>query len=318
VLSPEYRELVELQLDACDAALTNKPNLAGVFDAQWRKEHREKMLNANSPAGVWYPRTYDKPHQELFYPPDYQQRLEEGAAILLPKFDDGERKHFVQRMRGEGSLSAEEELLLARGFAKSFGADAVTFPHGPRSQDRPEFHVSIARHTIEVEARGLRDSDEVRELTDRAIRQDEWGWHSFSRTIRDNRRIRSAVAKKLLSPIRGDGRIVVFTQYTAWPTPDDGVPLLCEMAITPEKFEIPADQHALVIAYVCARWIAAVWFNEGVASRLGLAPETRTSIRAALRNSFYPRNDGVFFDETQDGDAQRTMIGRMIRAAFVG
>ena len=104
-LDPEYRKFVELQLDECDAALADKPNLAAIFDEQWRKEHRERMLNADSQFDVWYPSTYAKPHQDGFYPTDYQQRLEEGADVLLPLLGGAEKNHLIQRMRLQRGLT---------------------------------------------------------------------------------------------------------------------------------------------------------------------------------------------------------------------
>lgn len=155
-LDPKYRAYVEEQLDECDAALVEKPNLSSVFDESWRQAHRRKLLNADSPLDVSFPSAYAKPHQDC-YRPDYQQRLEDGAAILMPKLDAGETNHLVERMRGGACLSADEELLLARGFAEVFGAGAISFPSVPRDQHVPEFHVAVGGHRIEVEAKGLMD-----------------------------------------------------------------------------------------------------------------------------------------------------------------
>ena len=316
-LPPNYRKFVRLQLDKCKAALADKPNLAAVFDEKWRKEHGEKMLNAGSPADVSYPSSYAKHLQEVMYPKDYQQRLEEGAAVLLPKFDKGQKNHFINRMRGNGCLSAEEELLLVRGFASVFGQNVVSFPALNPSEKRPEFHVLIDGRTVEVEAKGLMNCEEVRQLNEYAIRSGQ-GWLSFNPKIGEVGRLRAATAKKLLSEETAEARILVLTQYTAWVSPTEGVAMLRDMAIDPQQFDIPAQRHPLAIAYVTNRWITGVWFNESVASRMGFDVAVRESIRNAVKASFYDRRDGVFLDETQDEQTQHSMIAKMIRAECGG
>lgn len=317
-LDPEYRQFVERQLDECDAALVGKPHLASVFDDAWRGDHRAKMLGANSRAEVSYPPSYAKPHQEMFYPPDYQARLEEGAAVLFPKFDRREKEHFIQRMRTNGGPSCEEELLLARGFAEVFGPDAISFPGGSRNKPRPEFHVVLAGRQIEIEAKGMLDSAEVQRLNADAIQSGEFGWCSFSPTIARVSRIQNQIAEKLLSDQTGDGRILVFTQYTPWPTPDEAIPLLREMATAPEHFNVPPQKHPLAVAYVTARWITGVWFNESVARRLGIDSVAREHCRSALRASFYPRTANLLFDESNSEQREQELIAEMIRVAYGG
>ena len=238
-LDPEYKALVESQLDECDAALADKPYLAGIFNEAWRQEHRANMLGADSRADVWYPASYAKPHNDLLYPPDWQQRLEEGASVLLPKLDKRERKHLFSRMRGNGCLSAEEELLLARGFAQVFGPDRIAFPRVGKDKDVPEFHVSIQGTTVEVEAKGLHESEAVRQLNSHAIRTGQLSWITMNPDIDPLRRLRQAIAKKLLSGRTGDVRILVLTQYTPWITPVEAVPLIRGLAIDPGHFGIP-------------------------------------------------------------------------------
>jgi len=317
-LDHDYQRFVERELDECNAALDDKPNLAAVFDHSWRKEHRSKMLNANSPAEVWYPSSYAKPHNDMFYPPDYQLRIEEGAAVLLPRLDDGEKNHLIARMRGSGCLSAEEELLLARGFARVFGADAISFPRVNKGQDVPEFHVSVSGRTIEVEAKGLMDSAEVQQLNEHAVRSGQNAWCSFSPTIGDVGRLRGAVARKLLSTATGDGRVLILTQYTPWIHPADAIPLVRIMGTAPETFGIASDKHALAVAYVTARWIAGVWFNHAVSRQLGFDVAGCEQIRRAIRESFYPRAGGVFFDETNSEQREQALITEMIRIAYGG
>lgn len=314
-LDPDYRAFVESQLDECDAALVDKPNLASIFHPAWRADHRAKMLNVDSPIDVSYPSAYAKPHQELFYPTDYQQRLEDGAAVLMPKLDDGERNHLIRRMRGVGCLSADEELLLARGFAHVFTDNAISFPSVPRGQDIPEFHVSVGGHIVEVEAKGLTDEQEVRELNEYMLRSGQHSWSSFNPRIGNLSRLRAAIAKKLLTNATGDARILVLTQYTAWITPTEGIPLIRALATNPAQFDIPAEKHALAITYATDRWIAGVWFNSAVVDRLCLTPVDQELIRRALRVSLYDRASGVFFSEQQSDDEQTAMIAKMVRIA---
>lgn len=311
-LSPEERAYVEQQLDECDAALLDKPNLARVFDAAWRAEHRAKMLAVDAWYDVWYPSSYAKPHNDMFLPADWQDRIEEGAAVLLPKFDKAELAHFVQRMRLGGS-STEEELLLARGFASVFGAGAISFPKVNRNSPRPEFHVTVGGLEIEIEAKGMLDSAEVRALNEHALRSGELCWSSFNPRIGSVTRVQQQVKEKLLSATTGDVRVLVFTQYTPWPPPWDVVSLLRRMAASPETFAVPLDKHPLAIAYVTYRWTTGVWLSVAAAQRAGLGPADLQCVRAAIGASFYARSDGLLFDETNDDKRERELIAQMRR-----
>ena len=102
------------------------------------------------------------------FPSCYQHRLEEGAVILLPKLSQIEKNHLIKRMHGDGCLSAEEELLLARGFALQFGIDSIEAPQSDPSKPRPEFIVNISGKKIEIEAKGLLDSQQVQQLNQSA------------------------------------------------------------------------------------------------------------------------------------------------------
>ena len=262
---------------------------------------------------VWYPGAYAKPHQEFVYPDDYQQRLEEGLAVLLPKLPPGVQAHLKERMRRNGCASAEEELLLARGFSRVFGEPAISYPAVAKDQAVPEFHVQVSGKTVEIEAKGLFDPDVVRRLNEAMRRSGQNSWYSFNPKIGDVARLDRTITEALLSPATGHARIVVLTKYEPWISPFESVPLIRTLAVNPGVFGIPIQNHPLAIAYVTTRRIAGVWFNRGVERRVALDAPARESIRVALKASFYARRDGVFFDEHQDEDTQREMISKMER-----
>lgn len=319
-LNPDYRRVVESMLDECDAAIVGKPQLAEIFSPEWRSAHRAKLLGAASDLDVWYPSSYAKPHGDFNYPADWQNRLEEGAAVLLPKFDAAERNQFIARMRCEGGscLSAEEELLLARGFANEFGGSAISFPQTVRGEDVPEFHVQIGETIVEVEAKGVMEEQAVRELNEYAIRSGQMSWVSTNPHIGDVGRLRAAIAKKLLSHTTGDIRVLALTQYTPWIDPFEAIPLIRTMATSPDTFNIPAEKHPLAITYVGRRWSIGIWLSNAVASRIGLDVTSRDRIRSALRGAFYPRSDGVFFDEATPESREGELIAKMTRRSYGG
>ena len=75
-------------LDKCDAALLDKPNLSSIYDGNWRKDLRKKALSAQKHGEVTYGAMgYAAPFFEEIgkCPRCYQSRLEEGACVLLPK-----------------------------------------------------------------------------------------------------------------------------------------------------------------------------------------------------------------------------------------
>jgi hypothetical protein len=132
----------------CNASLADKPMLASIYDPDWR---RDKAKELHEPGTRCY-----LPSGYLL--PSGQWRLEEGASVLLPKLNTCDRGHIVKRMQGVGSTSAEEELLLARGFALEFGRGAINVPQTPSDEIRPEFEVDTAGARILVEAKGRVDT----------------------------------------------------------------------------------------------------------------------------------------------------------------
>ena len=300
-------------LDKCEAALADKPTLSEIYDPSWRGSFRRQTLSADCLATVRYPSAYAAHVLELFYPPDYQKRIDGGAAILLRKLGSGDRNHLISRMRGPECESAEEELLLAKGFALEFGDAAVLAAAGDSSQTRPEFVVRVRGHDIDVEAKGVLDSQKVQQLNDFARRFGTGGWFTGGEVDLPDR-LRAALAPKLLRTRDGFPRIVVLTQYTPWLRPDVTIPLVTQLALSPEHFNIPDRMHPLAVGYVCQRGIQGVWFNQGVQEQYCIEADVRERLRAAICNSFYPRPDGLFFDETLSSGQTADLL-RRIRAS---
>jgi hypothetical protein len=126
-----------------DAALTDKPFLASIYDSTWRQKIRTRLLAPGNICYIGNAFGYQAPLLEAcgLIRQGWQCRLEEGAKLLLPKLSDGERRHLTRRMQDSESTSSEEEVLLARGFAREFGEGAVTVTQAPSDKPRPEFEV---------------------------------------------------------------------------------------------------------------------------------------------------------------------------------
>ena len=310
-LSEDDRKYVNNVLDECEKALEDKPALASIFDEGWRQELRSRLLSANGIRDVGFPTAYDAYHMQRIVPGDYQYRLDEGARIVLPKLSKGDRNHLIQRLSAGNGLSAEEELLLARGCALQFGEDVIKAPQAQKGQSRPEFLLRLGSIEIDIEAKGLLDSQQVRGLNEATIQAGQTCWITCDPAINDPRRVREAVLEKLRRPCQGQAKVVVLTQYTPWPELSQAIPLLRSMAVEPIAFELEPEQYALTIAFVSWRCLNAVWFNDSVAQAVGVDDDTREQIREAIKKSFYPRDDGILFNETMDEAAHHKLLWRI-------
>lgn len=314
-LTPEDKVQIKANFDKCDAALVDKPILASIYDENWRKDLREKALSAQKHGEVTYgAMAYAAPIFEdlRLCPKCYQSRLEEGARILLPKLSNGERKHLIERMCESNPTSAEEELLLARGFALEFGVNAIRGPTGDSSSPRPEFWVSVEGKSIAIEAKGLLDSRRVRELNQSSRRLGLNYWISTDPNVVDPNHVRNALATKILKSVRHSPCIIVLTLYG----PFDflaGIDLARQIAMIPSQFKIPPKAYPLAVALVMSttRFIQGVWFNSSLVEKIGISNETRERIRRALQNSFYPRNDGVFLHEQMTDQDHNVAVNKM-------
>lgn len=242
----------------------------------------------------------------------YQHRLEEGAVILLPKLSKKEKNHLIKRMQGDDYRSAEEELLLARGFALEFGRDSITEPSSDPSSQRPEFVVNVNSYAIDIEAKGLQEPDCVRQLNENARQVGQNFWLSDDPAIDNIGRVQSALKKKLLHCIEGRIRVVILTQYS-WPRPDMSINLIREVARNPDCLKIPQIKHPLAVAFAFAgrRYIQGVWFNTSVMCSSRMGNDLCERLRRAIRRSFYPRPDGLFFDEKINDTEHRDMLDKM-------
>lgn len=309
-MTSDERKYLEDALDKCDAGLADKPTLSTVYDTTWRRDFRRRTLSVESMTDVSYPRAYVLPHFDWYYPSDLQARIEEGATLFFPKLCDADRNHIVARFQSE-SASAEEEVLLVRALAAEFGDALILAPSGTVDQSRPEFTLSTEGVEIDFEAKGLFDSVRIRMLNRAAIDSGQSGWVTASDVTHDLNRLRGAVARKMKQGRRGIPKIVILTQYTPWPTPPEAAVLIRRLALHPNEFDLPDDIHALAVAYVFECTIQGVWFNQSVASRHAVSDPLIKRLRWAIRESFYPRNDGIFLSDHNDEQAHADLIRRI-------
>lgn len=209
-------------------------------------------------------------------------------------------------------MSAEEELLLARSFALEFGKNAIVGPQGNISQTRPEFVVLANGLMIAIEAKGLLDSEYTRGhwLAAQLVGHNYWV-SPLDTTDQDLKRVENAIKKKIQQISAAGFGIIVFTQYTAWPPADMTADLIRRMVLEPSTYGIDDPHAVLAIGYVHDRLIQGVWFNPHAAERCCIEPALRERLRKALKDSFYPRPDGVFFDEAMDEKSHRAMLDKM-------
>jgi uncharacterized protein YuzE len=287
-------------LDKCDEGLKDKPKLAFIYNQIWRKKFCKKLMEAKSLSDLSFPGAYGGPYffEGLgFYPQDYQNRLEEGANILLQKLNKSDKNNLVERLRGVGSCSAEEELLLARGFASQFEVNAIEGPNGSFSSPHPEFYVSVEGHSIAIEAKGLLDSKTVQDLNEFSISSGQYGWISVDPSIGDESHVRGALVKKILKSSVHNPCVIVLTLYGSFDFLA-GIDLARQMAITPSNFAIPEEAYPLAVSLVSGpRCIQGIWFNLSTFQRIGISEQAKEKIRTAVKNSFWPRPDGVFLYE---------------------
>lgn len=313
-LTPEDKAQIKANFDKCNAALLDKPILSSIYDGNWRKELREKASSAqkhgeetNGAMG------YAAPFFEEIgqCPRCYQYRLEDGAGILLPKLSNGDRKHLIKRMRGDNPTSGDEELFLARGFALMFGINAIKGPKSNPSSPRPEFWVSVEGQSIAIEAKGLLDSKMVQHLNEFSISSGLNYWISVDPSIGDPNHVRKALAEKILKSACHSPCIIVLTLYGAFDFLA-GMDIARQMAITPFKFRISEEAYPLAIALVSnPMLIQGVWFNLSVAQKMGISEQTKEQIRTAVKNSFWPRPDGVFLHEVMSDDEHNNKLSEI-------
>jgi hypothetical protein len=286
-LSEDQKQELQKLVAKCDAALSDKPMLSAVYDPTWRQRFRKKLLGVDKWNDIAFPGAYSAPLRLV--PSDYQDRLEQGAAILLSKLSKKEGNHLVTRLRGDGCISAEDELLLARGFAIEFDNDAIVGPSGEPTAKRPEFVVNVKGHAIAIEAKALLDSLHTRLLGHGARLVGQNYWVSYcDTTVKDLKRVESAVKKKI-PQVRSSGMgVIVFTQHTPWPPVIETTRLLSRLALHGKVSGL------LAIAYVFQQHLQGVWLNPSVVKSSNVDDDLLQQLRKAITISFYPRSDDPY------------------------
>jgi len=274
----------------CNSALADKQTLKKVFSGTWRANFRKQILAADSLMDIAFPEAYYAPCL-IDMPPDYQQRVDEGATIMLTKLKGWARNEFFSRLQKRDSASATEELLLARGFFNQFGN--IEPQMGNRAARRPEFTVFMQGHTVDIEARGLRNSKIVQELNESSWRCGQPYWLSTDPDIGKSKRVRKALAEKMLESSDNILQIIVLSLYSAFDI-SDGLIFARQMALVPKSFNIPQTKFPLAVALALNRRLQGFWFNHSVVERLRLSKDIQDDIVTAMKCSFYPREDGVF------------------------
>jgi hypothetical protein len=289
-LTQEERNNLAETFVMCETALADKPTLKKIFGKTWRVEFHKQILAADSLMNVAFPEAYYAPCL-IDVPSDYQQRIEEGATIMLTILKGWARNEFFSRLQQRDSTSATEELLLARGFFNQFGR--IEWQIGNRAARRAEFTVFIQGHTIAIEARGLRNSKVIQELNENSWRSGQRFWLSTDPDIGKSKRVRKALAEKMLESTDNIPRIIVLSLYSAFDVPN-GISVASQMALEPQSFDIPQTKFPLAVVLVSSRRLQGLWFNRSIVERLCFSRNTQDEIVAAIKNSFYPREDGVF------------------------
>ncbi len=303
---------MESVIAACDASLADKPLLASIYDPAWRKEIANKLREPGQSCYLPYAFGYQAPLLEYnqMVHRCWQYRLEEGAYVLLPKLNSKDRGHLEERMRGAGSTSAEEELLLARGFALEFGRGAICISQTLKRP--PEFEVDAGGHRILAEAKGRvemefvarrRQLESILGTTFPPTADWDDGVGSWLK-----RTIKKTLVKKSFTP--DVGFVLAMSVYT-WADPLRMIHSVRESAVDPATLGLPTERWPLVLALVSGGSILGAWFNFTACNRLGIDTTTQERIREAIRRSFHPWKDEVFFHEGMTEAEHNSAIDRM-------
>lgn len=312
-----------------DAALADKEKLASIYDKAWRSSIRPKLLKPGRVCHLGNAFGYQAPLFEAsgLIREGWQYMLEEGANVLLPKLSNRDQGHLTKRMRDTESTSAEEEFLLARGFALEFGQDAIGLPQTSSGRTRPEFEVNASGHRIMVEAKGrfMAKSVEQKQEQRRKI-ESMLGIRIQSPPLFDDK-IDEWIKNKIPKTLRrksecGNGFVLVLSFYTLCFDFCANIDMIREFAVKPgnpncfRKYPgdlgLPEEQWALAIALVSEGFIQGVWFNPTVRERLSINTTTQERIRTAIKNSFYSREDGVFFHEGMSDKEHKSAMCKML------
>lgn len=284
-----------------EAALADKPYLASIYDDEWRQRVRPKLLGRGD---VCYLRNAFGYQAPLFegdlIPKGWQAKLEEGASVLFPVLTDAERRHLMRRMRDTESTSAEEEILLAGGFAREFGPKAIAVSQASRGEPRPEFEVNANDYRILVEAKGRLEAGAIEEERKQRQTIEDATGIKIQEPLLPDEKADDWIKKTTFNTLRtksqaGDGFVLVLSLYTM---PDDLFVLIDTVRTLamspgnpacfrrePSDLCLAEEYWALAIALVFHGLIQGVWFNRDVSRRLGIDTTTQERIRTAINSS---------------------------------
>jgi hypothetical protein len=310
-----------------DAALADKETLASIYDKTWRRSIHLKLLKTGDICYLGNAFGYQAPffEEEGLISKGWQYRLEEGAKILIPRMSKREQRHLAKRMRDTESTSAEEELLLARGFALEFEQEAMYLPQASSGSTRPEFEVNANGHLIMVEAKGrliAKSLEQEREQMRKIESMHDIRIEASTFDDKIDEWIKNKIYKTLKKKaIRNKGFILVLSIYTF---PSDLcaiINMVREFAENPGEpvffrknpgdLNLPEEHWALAIALVFHGIIQGVWFNTTLCNRLNINTTTQERIRMGIKNSFYPRRDRILFDEDMNNKEHKFALYRM-------
>lgn len=312
-----------------DAALADKEKLASIYNNAWRRSICPKLLKPGRVCYLGNAFGYQAPWFEEcgLIRRGWQYRLEEGAKVLMPKLSNLDKGHLTKRMRDTESTSAEEELLLARGFAQEFREKAITVPRICSYKAQPEFEVNIDDHRILVEAKGRVMSKSVEQEREQRRKIDSiLGIRIQSSPLLDDK-IDEWIKNKIPNTLRrksecGKGFVLVLSFYTLCSDFCANIDMIREFALNPGNpnyflkkagdLNLPDKHWALAMALVSGGSIQGVWFNPTVRERLRIDMTTQERIRTAIKNSFYPREDEVFFDEDMSDKEHKSALCKML------
>lgn len=289
---PEQNIASRLQaLDRCDAALADKPNLASVFDEEWRASFRARAEADHNPY-FGFPTAYYWP--EL---PDRQlhERIEAGLGLMLSKMTPTPRRELCGRLR-QGHAAPCDELIAADAFALEFGGDAVTAPTG--AAKKPEFFVESEGVRWAVECKALFDSAHYVALNDAAIASGKNCWiDARSDLDREKCRFQRAIVEKIAANQGGGPVVLMVVSRTAWLMPDEMQAVVCRILRQPEAVGLAVAQLPLAIACLYATTLHGVWFSPATCAAAGFSRALCERIRAALISQYVPRPGGPALSE---------------------
>lgn len=251
----------ETDLRLCEAEISKRPNLASIFDEQFRENIRMSVLTGKSQGP---PYIYAFPIQHDRYPEQYPlyllDRIENGLELLLKITPNKERNELERRMKDGNGLSVEEELITLSGFRDAFGDESISLSVNPRGTKKAEFVVSAHDCRFAVECKGLLDPQRIQSLNEGAIEQGIFHWFGYFRPGSDEHRFGQAVREKI-EKNQGDlPTIFMITQYTPWVDPGAAKQIIDQILL--ENDENTDHGRSIAICYIIDRLFQGHWVSK--------------------------------------------------------